>query len=98
MTHDRERDRRTSRRTDPSGSVDDSAQRALDEMLAEGVRRAGSEPVLESLSDMELLAECDRLLPESLQVDLSDLLEENRERTLDEMESRRLADLIRAYP
>ena len=70
-------------------------QRSFDEVLAEWVRLAGSEPVLELLSDAELLAVCDGQSPESFEEDLSALLERNQEGTLDAVERRRLDDLMR---
>jgi hypothetical protein len=52
---------------------------------------------VELLSDDELLAVCDSQLDSSLQEDLSDLLERQREGVLDEGERRRLDDLMRIY-
>jgi hypothetical protein len=56
-----------------------------------------AEPVLELLSDAELLAVCDSQQEATLQEDLSDLLERNQEGTLDEEERRRLDDLMQTY-
>ncbi len=72
-------------------------QRSFDEVLAEWIRLAGSEPVLELLSDDELLAVCDGQLDAPHQDDLSDLLERNQEGALDGVERRRLHDLMRTY-
>ncbi len=71
--------------------------RSFDEVLAEWVRVAGSEPVLELLGDAELLAVCDSQLEESRQEALSDLLERKQEGTLDDVERDRLEDLMRTY-
>ena len=78
-------------------SVARQTQRSVDEVLADCVRRAGGEPVLELLGDEELLAACDSSLDESLQESLSDLLERNQEGTLDPVERQRLDDLMRTY-
>src|SRR5438874_13672142 len=71
--------------------------RSFDEVLAEWIRLAGSEPALELLSDAELLAVCDSQPEASLQEVLGDLLERNREGALDGVERCRLDDLMRAY-
>jgi hypothetical protein len=60
-------------------------------------RQAGSEPVLEALSDAELLTVCGRQLDASIQEELDDLLERNQEGALDDREGRRLDDLMRTY-
>jgi hypothetical protein len=78
-------------------TVASRTQRSFDEVLAEWIRRGGSEPELESLSDEELMAVCDGQWESSLQEDLSDLLERNQEGALDEMDARRLDDLMRSY-
>ena len=78
-------------------TVASRTQRSFDEVLAEWVRLAGSEPVLELLSDAELLAVCDGQWENHLQEDLSDLLERNQEGLLDDSERRRLDDLMRTY-
>lgn len=72
-------------------------QRSFDEVLAEWIRLAGSEPALELLSDEELLAVCDGQLETSLQELLSDLLERNQEGALDGVERRQLDELMRTY-
>jgi hypothetical protein len=71
--------------------------RSFDELLADWVRLAGSEPVLDLLPDAEILAVCDTQLEESRQEVLSDLLERNQEGLLDDAERRRLDDLMRTY-
>jgi hypothetical protein len=72
-------------------------QRSFDEVLAEWIRLAGSEPVLELLTDAELLAVCDSQFDASLQDVLSELLERNQEGELDPPERRRLDDLMKTY-
>jgi hypothetical protein len=71
--------------------------RSFDEVLAEWIRRAGSEPVVELLSDEELLAVCDSQLEPSVEEALSDLLERNQEGTLTDGERRQLDELMRTY-
>ena len=72
-------------------------QRSFDEVLAQWVRVGGGEPVLELLSNEELLAVCDSQLDESAQEELSELLDRNREQQLAEVEQRRLDDLMQNY-
>jgi len=78
-------------------TVASRTQRSFDEVLAEWIRLAGSEPALESLNDEELQAVCDSKLEAPLQDLLSDLLERNQEGTLDGVERQRLDDLMRTY-
>ena len=66
-------------------------------MLAQWIRTGGGEPVIELLSDEELLAVCDSQPEESAQDELSDLLDRNREGELAEVERQRLDDLMRNY-
>jgi hypothetical protein len=72
-------------------------QRTFDDVLAEWVRRGGSEPALESLSDKELLAVCDSQLAAPDEEELADLLEDNREGALDADGHRRLDELMSVY-
>jgi hypothetical protein len=72
-------------------------QRSFDEVLAEWIRLAGSEPALECASDEELLAVCDSQLDAPDQEDLSELLERNQEGVLNEVERLRLDELMRIY-
>jgi hypothetical protein len=71
--------------------------RSFDEVLAEWIRLAGSEPVVELLSDAEVLAECDRQPDPSFEEALSDLLDRNREGELGAAERRQLDDLMSTY-
>ncbi|HBI44388.1 MAG TPA: hypothetical protein DDY78_16275 [Planctomycetales bacterium] len=70
---------------------------SFDEVLAQWIRVGGGEPVLELLGDEELLTVCDGQLEASTQDELSDLLERNQEGALDDVERRRLDDLMRTY-
>src|SRR5437660_11914479 len=78
-------------------TVANRTQRSFDDVLAEWIRLAGSEPVLELLGNDELLAVCDSQLDAPLQEVLSDLLERNQEGPLEAGERRRLDDLMRTY-
>jgi hypothetical protein len=70
---------------------------SFDEVLAQWIRIGGGEPVLELLGDEELLAACDSQWEASAQDELSDLLERNQEGALEDVERRRLDDLMRTY-
>jgi len=72
-------------------------QQSFDEVLAQWIRIGGGEPVLELLGDEELLAVCDGQWEASAQDELSDLLERNQEGALEDVERRRLDDLMRTY-
>jgi len=78
-------------------TVASRTHRSIDEVLAEWLRLAGTEPALESLNDEELLAVCDSQLEASSQELLSDLLERNQEGALDRAEHCRLDELMRTY-
>jgi hypothetical protein len=72
-------------------------QRSFEEVLVEWIRRAGAEPVLELLPDMELLTVCDSHPEPAQQEELSELLERNREGGLLDREKGRLEELMRTY-
>jgi hypothetical protein len=72
-------------------------QRPFAEVLVDWIRRAGAEPVLELLSDEELLAVCDSQLDPDQQDELSELLERNQEGSLPGPERARLDELMRSY-
>jgi hypothetical protein len=78
-------------------TVASRTQRSFDDVLAEWIRLAGSEPVLELLGDDELLAVADGQMDASAQKALSDLLECNEDGALNAEERRRLDDLMRTY-
>jgi hypothetical protein len=73
------------------------SSRPVEEVLVEWIDRAGAEPAVESLSDDELLALCDRQLDNGQQEELSDLLAGNREGQLQEVQRARLDELMRIY-
>jgi hypothetical protein len=80
--------------------VKTTAQRthcSFDEVLAQWIRVGGGEPVLELLSDAEVLAVCDYQPEAAAQDELSDLLDRNQDGSLDEVERRRLDELMRIY-
>lgn len=72
-------------------------RRTIDDILAEWIRLGGGEPVLELLSDEELLAVANGQWAEEDQDALSDLLDRNREGDLDPAGRARLEELMRAY-
>jgi hypothetical protein len=72
-------------------------QRSFAEVLVDWIRRAGAEPVLELLTDEELLATCDSQPSSEQEDELSELLERNREGVLSSSERDRLEDLMRGY-
>jgi hypothetical protein len=73
------------------------ARRPVEEILVELLDRAGTEPAPELLSDEEVLALCDAQLEATLQEELSDLLEQNREGALAGAGQVRLDELMRIY-
>lgn len=70
---------------------------SLEDLLLDWVRRAGAEPVLDLLPDAGLLAACDAQLPARQEEDLADLLDRNREGTLQMAERARLDELMCLY-
>jgi hypothetical protein len=78
-------------------SVAARTNRSFDDVLADWVRRAGAEPILELLADEELLAVCDSQPEVDRQEELSELLERNQEGVLDHTDRCRLEDLMRSY-
>jgi hypothetical protein len=66
-----------------------SSNRSFEDVVAE--------PPVESLPDAELLAVCDRTLPDAAQAEFSDLLAANRERILSASERERFDSLMAAY-
>jgi hypothetical protein len=71
--------------------------RRFEEVLVEWLDRAGTEPAVESLSNEEVLALCQRQLDAGQQEELSELLARNREGVLQEAERDRLDELMRLY-
>ena len=72
-------------------------QRRIDEVLAEWLESAVTELPVESLSDTEVLHLTRLQLSDEQQSALGELLERNRENSLDEQDRRRLVDLMRVY-
>jgi hypothetical protein len=71
--------------------------RRVEEVLVEWIDRAGSERAVELLPDDELLALCDGQMDAAQQQDLGDLLDRNREGSLQGPERDRLEELMRVY-
>jgi hypothetical protein len=72
-------------------------QRSFEDVVGEWIRMAGGEPVLELLSDQEVLAVCDATWDTGLQEELGDLLEQQREGELNPEQRSRLNDLMANY-
>lgn len=77
--------------------VAERTRRRFEDVLADWIDQAGTEPVVELLPDDELLAVCDAELTPACQDELSDLLERNREGELMSDQRSRLDELMRAY-
>ena len=73
------------------------SHRSFDDVLADQIRCAGSEPVLELLPDEELLGVCDSQPDAQEQEMLSELLDRNAEGTLAVAERNQLEELMRRY-
>ncbi len=65
--------------------------------LEDWIRRAGAEPILESLPDAKLLVVCDQAMNPAEEEELAELLERNREGQLTPVERTRLHEQMRAY-
>jgi predicted transcriptional regulator len=72
-------------------------ERPVEEVLVDWIRRGGAQPVLELLSDEELLAVCDGEMDAAQQEELGELLEHAQEGSLGEAERVRLEELMRGY-
>ena len=69
----------------------------MEDVLAEWLDQAASEPPVELLSNGEVLALCDLQMDLAEQTELSRLLSENREGTLDDRGHVRLEELMKIY-
>jgi hypothetical protein len=69
----------------------------IEDVLAEWLDQAALEPPIELLSDDEVLALCDLQMDVAEQAELSRLLSENREGTLDDRGHIRLEELMKVY-
>src|SRR5487761_1022828 len=74
-----------------------ATNRRFEDIVIEWVGRGASEPSVELISDKELIALCDAMLPTSPQDELSDLLARNREAALDGGARHRLDELMASY-
>ena len=72
-------------------------QRSLAEVVLDWIRRAGADPILELLSDEELLAVFDHQPDSASQEELSELLESNQEGSLLTSEKNHLDELMQCY-
>ena len=73
------------------------SRRRRQDVLAEWLERAVAELPVEALTDDEVLALADLQLSEEQQTLLSDLLQCNREGTIDAARQRQLDELMRVY-
>ena len=78
-------------------TVANQTQRPFVDVLEDWIRRAGAEPILESLPDAELLVVCDQAMNPTDEEELAELLERNREGLLTPAEQTRLDERMRAY-
>ncbi len=74
-----------------------ATNRRLEDTLVEWIGRAVAEPIVESLSDQELLSLCDTKLDEQQQVLLTDLLARHREGNLTESDRAKLDSVMLPY-
>ena len=80
-----------------AASVASQTQRRLEEVLAEWLESIVTELPVESLSDSDVLQLTQLQLSGEQQSALSELLERNRENSLDEQNRRHLDELMRVY-
>jgi hypothetical protein len=74
-----------------------AGNRRLEDAVVDWINRAVSEPDVEAFSDYELLRLCDTSFDAGEQANLSDLLTDAREGTLDDAGRGRLDDLMADY-
>jgi predicted transcriptional regulator len=74
-----------------------AGNRRLEDAVIDWINRAVSEPLVEALADDELLKLCDATLGAGKQAELSGLLADAREGTLDTAGRARLDDLMADY-
>lgn len=72
-------------------------RRPLEDILVEWIDRALKEVPVESLPDERVLALCDMQLEGEQQEQMSELLARNREGQLDDVQARRLEELMQVY-
>jgi mRNA-degrading endonuclease RelE of RelBE toxin-antitoxin system len=77
--------------------VASQTQRRIEDVLAELLESVVNESPFEALPDSEVLGLTQLQLSEDQQAALSDLLDRNRENSLDEQDRRHLDELMRVY-
>jgi hypothetical protein len=80
-----------------AATVASQTQRRIEDVLAEWLESVVNELPVESLSDSEVIQLTQLQLSDDQQIALSELLERNRENSLDEHDRRYLDELMRAY-
>ncbi len=78
-------------------AVADQTHRSFEEVLVALIDRAAAEPAVELLPDDQVLALCNSEMAVDQQVELSELLEQNREGLLEQSGQNRLEELLRVY-
>jgi hypothetical protein len=72
-------------------------QRRIEEVLAEWLESVINEPPVEALTDNDVLGLTELQLSDEQQAAFSELLDRNRENSLDEQDRRHLDELMRVY-
>jgi len=80
-----------------AATVASQTQRRIEEVLAEWLESVVNELPVEALSDGDVLGLTELQLSDDQQTALSELLERNRENSLDEKDRRHLDELMRVY-
>lgn len=78
-------------------TVASQTKRQIEEVLSELLESVVSELPVDALGDNEVLGLTQLQLPEDQEATLSELLERNRENSLDEQDRRHLDELMRVY-
>ena len=80
-----------------AATVASQTQRRIEDVLAEWLESVVNELPVDALSDTEVLGLTELQLSDEQQAALSELLERNRENSLDERDRRHLDELMRVY-
>jgi len=80
-----------------AATVASQTQRRIEEVLAEWLESVVNELPVEALSDSDVLGLTELQLSDDQQTALSELLDRNRENSLDEKDRRHLDELMRVY-
>lgn len=80
-----------------AATVASQTQRRIEEVLAEWLESVVNELPVEALSDGDVLGLTELQLSDDQQTALSELLDRNRENSLDEKDRRHLDELMRVY-